>query len=63
MPAFEQILGLPEGGFDDLIAHKQGRYGTPEEVAEAALYFASDRSSFCTGSALVLDGGLDASLL
>lgn len=62
-PGFEEALGLPAGGFDELIAAKQGRYGTPEEVAEAALFFASDRSGFCTGSGLVLDGGLDASLI
>jgi NAD(P)-dependent dehydrogenase (short-subunit alcohol dehydrogenase family) len=62
-PGFEELLGLPAGGFDGLIEQKQGRYGTPEEVAEAALFFASDRSGFCTGSGLVLDGGLDASLL
>ena len=34
-----------------------GRLGTPEEVAEAILFLASPRSSFATGSALVLDGG------
>lgn len=62
-PEFERILGLPTGGFDGLIEHEQGRYGTPDEVAEAALFFATERSSFCTGSSLVLDGGLDASLL
>jgi NAD(P)-dependent dehydrogenase (short-subunit alcohol dehydrogenase family) len=62
-PDFEAALGLPAGGFDALIAQKQGRYGTPEEVAEAALFFASDRSGFCTGSGLILDGGLDASLI
>jgi NAD(P)-dependent dehydrogenase (short-subunit alcohol dehydrogenase family) len=62
-PGFEELLGLPAGGFDGLIEQKQGRYGTPEEVADAALFFASDRSGFCTGSGLVLDGGLDASLL
>jgi NAD(P)-dependent dehydrogenase (short-subunit alcohol dehydrogenase family) len=62
-PGFEAALGLPAGGFDGLIEQKQGRYGTPEDVAEAALFFASDRSAFCTGSTLVLDGGLDASLL
>ena len=33
------------------------------EVAEAALFFASERSGFCTGSGLVMDGGLDASLI
>lgn len=60
---FEAALGLPAGGFDGLIAQKQGGYGRPVDVAEAALFFASDRSAFCTGSGLVLDGGLDASLL
>jgi NAD(P)-dependent dehydrogenase (short-subunit alcohol dehydrogenase family) len=34
-----------------------GRWGTPEEIAEAILFLASDRSSFMTGHALVLDGG------
>lgn len=62
-PDFEELLGLPAGGFDGLVTGKQGRYGTPEEVAEAALFFASERSAFCTGSGLVLDGGLDASLI
>jgi NAD(P)-dependent dehydrogenase (short-subunit alcohol dehydrogenase family) len=37
-----------------------GRLGTPEEIAEAALYLASDASAFTTGSALVIDGGLTA---
>ena len=34
------------------------RIATPREVAEAALYLASDASSFITGDALVIDGGL-----
>jgi len=34
-----------------------GRVGTPEEIAQAALYLASDTSSFVTGAALVVDGG------
>ncbi|MFC4508091.1 MULTISPECIES: SDR family NAD(P)-dependent oxidoreductase [Streptomyces] len=62
-PRVEEILGLPAGGFDALIEQKQGRYGTAEEVAEAALFLAGDQSSFCTGGALVLDGGLGAALL
>ncbi|MER8439818.1 glucose 1-dehydrogenase [Mesorhizobium sp. M1312] len=34
-----------------------GRIGTPQEIASAVLYLASDASSFCTGSILSADGG------
>jgi len=34
-----------------------GRVGTPEEIAQAVLYLATDASSFVTGTALVVDGG------
>lgn len=39
-----------------------GRFGRPEEVAEAAVFLASERSSFVTGTELVVDGGLTAGL-
>ena len=58
---FETLLNLPS--FDDVIAQKQGRYGTPGEVARLAVFLASDRSRFSTGSGFVLDGGARASLL
>jgi dihydroanticapsin dehydrogenase len=37
-----------------------GRLGTPEDVAHAILFLASDRSSFITGAALTVDGGYTA---
>ena len=35
-----------------------GRMGTPEDIANAAMFFASDASSFITGQVLKVDGGL-----
>ena len=35
-----------------------GRWGSPEDVANAALYLASDEASFVTGAVLTVDGGL-----
>jgi NAD(P)-dependent dehydrogenase (short-subunit alcohol dehydrogenase family) len=46
---------------DDLTARQPlGRLGTPEEIAQAVAYLASDAAGFVTGSILVIDGGLTA---
>lgn len=37
-----------------------GRFGTPENVAAAALWLASDEAAFVSGQMLIVDGGLTA---
>jgi NAD(P)-dependent dehydrogenase (short-subunit alcohol dehydrogenase family) len=51
-------LGEPIESFLREAAHRPlGRVGTPEDVAQAALYLAGDAASFVTGAVLVVDGG------
>ena len=41
-------------------AHQLGRFGRPVEVANAALFLASDEASFVSGATLTVDGGFTA---
>ena len=59
-PDFDAATKVP---FGDLVASKQGRLGTSEDIAEVVCFLASDRASWVTGSHYVLDGGLTASLV
>ena len=43
-----------------VVKYPIGRLGTPEEIASAALFLASDQASFLTGSILAADGGMTA---
>jgi NAD(P)-dependent dehydrogenase (short-subunit alcohol dehydrogenase family) len=39
-----------------------GRLGTPDEIGRAAVFLASEESSYCTGSLLFVDNGMTAQL-
>jgi NAD(P)-dependent dehydrogenase (short-subunit alcohol dehydrogenase family) len=43
-----------------LVHIPMGRFGEPREIANAALFLASDESSFMTGQSLIVDGGITA---
>lgn len=48
----------PEKAYREMAATQAiGRMGTPEEIAAAALYLASDEAAFITGTALLIEGG------
>ncbi|HEY2866725.1 MAG TPA: SDR family oxidoreductase [Pyrinomonadaceae bacterium] len=48
----------PEKAYREMAATQAlGRMGTPDEIAAAALYLASDEAAFITGTALEIDGG------
>jgi NAD(P)-dependent dehydrogenase (short-subunit alcohol dehydrogenase family) len=53
----QQIGEATERFLADAAKRPLGRIGSPDEIAQAALYLASDTSSFVTGTALVVDGG------
>jgi NAD(P)-dependent dehydrogenase (short-subunit alcohol dehydrogenase family) len=50
------------GGSREAMAARSpmGRMGTPDEIADAIVYLASERAAFTTGSQLVVDGGQTA---
>jgi NAD(P)-dependent dehydrogenase (short-subunit alcohol dehydrogenase family) len=48
----------PEKAARRLVHVPMGRFGTPDEIAKAALFLASDDSSYVTASTFMVDGGL-----
>lgn len=54
----DMLSALPDGTLGELAQQTpMGRLGTPEDVAGAVAYFASDGAAFVTGQVLCADGG------
>ena len=53
-------LDTPEGQQSWLSRVPMGRIGVSEDVAKGVMFLASDKSSYMTGSELVIDGGITA---
>lgn len=61
-PAYKNELGLNDKQIEEFTAQAAavtplGRAGTPDEIAKAVVFLASDDSSFITGIELFVDGG------
>jgi NAD(P)-dependent dehydrogenase (short-subunit alcohol dehydrogenase family) len=68
-PIFGTSLGLADEALDQSVnlmkgamtaMHPVGRSGLPDDIAHAALWLAGDESTFVTGQAIAVDGGLTA---
>ena len=57
--ATEILKAMPQKILDTMVEHTPlGRIGTPEDIANAYLWLASDQASFVTGHCLSVDGGV-----
>jgi len=54
----DSVLGVPEVKAKLIKSIPMKRFADPKEIAQAIYWLASDQSSFVTGHALVLDGGV-----
>jgi NAD(P)-dependent dehydrogenase (short-subunit alcohol dehydrogenase family) len=63
-PLLEELFAAdPDRAAKRLVHIPMGRFGEPAEIAKAALFLASDDSSYVTASTFLVDGGLSAAYL
>jgi len=62
-PSLQERIKAQGGNYEEVLSafvarQPIGRIGTPEEIAALAVYLASDESSYTTGVAWSIDGGM-----
>jgi NAD(P)-dependent dehydrogenase (short-subunit alcohol dehydrogenase family) len=63
-PLLQELFAKdPDKAAKRLVHIPMGRFGEPEEIARAALFLASDESSFVTATTFLVDGGLSSAYL
>jgi NAD(P)-dependent dehydrogenase (short-subunit alcohol dehydrogenase family) len=63
-PLLKELFAAdPDRAAKRMVHIPMGRFGEPEEIAKAALFLASDDSSFVTASTFLVDGGLSNAYL
>jgi NAD(P)-dependent dehydrogenase (short-subunit alcohol dehydrogenase family) len=62
-PLLAKLIAEPAARARRLVHVPPGRFARAEEVAQAALFLASDESAYVNGTALVVDGGITATYI